>query len=114
MKNDCKLNPRLVSAILWRDAGATSRDVVGSRTRMSDEFAQDGVNIGVKNGKTTTLRGSEDLMNYTAAADPEHGSGWRRGKGGKGEMIRGCNPRELHGHYTLCEICNVTIGDLSS
>ena len=81
----------------------------------SHEFAQDGVNIDVKNGETTALRGSEVLMNYTAAADPEHGSGWRRGGGGgKGEMIRGFNPRELHGLYTLCEICNVTIGDLSS
>ena len=58
MKNDCKLNPRLVAAILWRDAGATSPDVVGSRIRMSDEFAQDGLSIGVKNGETTALRGS--------------------------------------------------------
>ena len=81
MKKDCKLNQRLVSAILWWDAGATSPDVVGSRIRMSDELAQDGLSIGFKNGETTDLRGSEDLMNYTAAVDPEHGSGWRRGGG---------------------------------
>ena len=53
--------------------GQLRQTLFGSRIRMSDEFAQDGVNIGVKNGETTALRGSEDLMNYTAAADPEHG-----------------------------------------
>ena len=70
MKNDCKLNPRLVAEILWRDAGATSPDVVGSRIRISDEFAQDGLSIGAKDG------------------------GGGGGGRGEGEMIRGFNPRE--------------------